>query len=180
MIQKIQPLEIPERGIATESKVEVQSRFTNQNRAIIYYDLRDPNGTTPVLDLSTNQYVTLPYRILFYNKIIVTGEDKDLITQDEKQAIEIFKRERTDIKIIAGGIKLAISDDPKKACEIFNFGEIQTYYLDTDDLTTATILSETEDMKLLVIGGYYVTDGKTVRYWDGKSFDFKFLETCKF
>ena len=57
---------------------------------------------------------------------------------------------------------------------------MKTYYLDTDDLTTATILSETEDMKFLVKGGYYVTDGEIVRYWDGNSFDFKFLETCKF
>lgn len=180
MIQKIQPLEIPERGIATESKVEVQSRFTNQNRAIIYYDLRDPNGTTPVLDLSTNQYVTLPYRILFYNKIIVTGEDKDLVTQDEKQAIEIFKRERTDIKIIAGGIKLVLDNDPSKACEVYSNGEARTYYLDTEDLRSATMLYETEDMKSPVEGQYYVTDGVDVRYWDGKSFDFKFLETCKF
>lgn len=179
MIQKIQAFEIPGRGTATESKIEVQSRFTTADRAILYYDLRDPNGTTPALNLSTNQYVTLPYAILSRYKIILTGTDRDAVVADSKEAVNIFKRERTDITVKAGGIELALSNDPGKACEGYSNGEARTYYLDTEDLASATALSETEDMQTPVEGQYYVTDGVDVRYWTGKSFDEKYLSVCK-
>jgi hypothetical protein len=91
MIQKIQTFEVQGRGTATESKIEVQSRFTTQNRAIIYYDLRDPNGTTPAFDSRNNTWVTLPYAILYRNKIIVTGADRESVVQDSKLALDIFK-----------------------------------------------------------------------------------------
>ena len=178
MIQKIQAFEIPGRGTATESKIEVQSRFTTGDKAVIYYDLRDPNGTTPALDLSTNQYVTLPYAILSRNLIRVTGNDRDAVVTDAKQAVVIFKRERTDVSVISG-IKLTLSRDPNEACSMYAENNVGTYYLDTEDLPSASLLSETEDMKGIIEGEYYVTDGTNIRFWTGKSFDIKYSGICK-
>jgi hypothetical protein len=179
MIQKIEAFQVPGRGTATESKIEVQSRFTTGDKAVIYYDLRDPDGTTPAFDLRIQDYITLPYAILSRSLIRVTGADRDAVVEDEKQAVEILKRERTDITVKAGGIKLVLSNDPSKACEVYNNSEAHTYYLDAEDLRSATMLYETEDMIVPIEGQYYVTDGVDVRFWNGKSFDRKFLEYCK-
>lgn len=103
MVQKIQPFEIQGRGTATESKVEIQSRFTTKDKVIIYYDLRDPNGTTQARLLSDNTYVTLPYAILSRSKLVLTGTDRAAVIADEKQAVEIFKRERSDVSVVVDG-----------------------------------------------------------------------------
>ena len=179
MIQKIQPIEVPNRGTATETKIEIQTRFTTADKTVMYYDLRDPNGTTPAFDLTTNQFVTLPYAILSRYKIILTGDDRNAVVGDEKQAVEILKRERTDITIKAGGIKLALSDNPDEVCGMYINGDVKTYYLDTEDLMSASLLSETEDMKSIVEKEYYVTDGKNIRFWAGKSFDGEYSGICK-
>lgn len=97
MIYKIQPFEIPNVGIATELKLEIQTRFTTPERAIIYYDLRDPNETDTAFDSRTKESITIPYKILFYNKIIVTGTDRELILNDKNEIVNIFKKERGDI-----------------------------------------------------------------------------------
>lgn len=179
MIQKIQAFEIPNKGTATEVKVEVQERFTTQEKAIIYYDLRDPNGTTQALSLSTQEYVTLPYSILSYQKIIATGEDLNGILADSKFALNIFSRERSDITIIKG-IKLALSTkEPNDSCVLYQENTVQTFYLDTEGLEFATILSETEDMETLIGEECYVSDGKIIRYWNTKGFDEKFIQYCK-
>lgn len=178
MIKKIQAFEIPDRGIATESKIEVQSRFTTGDKAVIYYDLRDPNGTTQAFDLRIQDYVTLPYAILSRNKIIATGDDLTAIVNDATFAVEIFKRERSDVSVISGA-QLSLSRDPGEACSMYSGGTTRNYYLDTLDLPSASILAETEDLQSLVEGAYYVTDGVNVRYWDGRSFDGKYSSICK-
>jgi hypothetical protein len=179
MIQKIQAFEIPGKGIATEAKVEIQSRFTTQDIAVMYYDLRDKTQTSEVTNVVDRSVQTLPYKIISYSKIRLTGADREAVVGDEKQAVNIFKRERTDITVKAGGIELVLSNDPNKACGGYSNGEARTYYLDTEDLMSASLLSETEDMKTIVEGEYYVTDGVDVRFWNGKSFDDKFLQLCK-
>lgn len=63
---------------------------------------------------------------------------------------------------------------------MYSNGEIFNYYLDNEDLASATILSETEDMSAIVEKQYYVTDGSIIRFWDGKSFDSKYFGNCKF
>lgn len=179
MIKKIQAFEVPNRGTATESKIEVQSRFTTGDSAIIYYDLRDPNGTTQAFDMRTQGYVTLPYAILSRSKVVVTGDDLAAIVNDEKFAVEIFKRERSDVSVISG-IKLALSRDPGEACNMYIQENIITYYLDTEDLLSASMLSETEDLQSPIKDAAYVTDGTNIRYWTGKSFDGKYSDICKF
>lgn len=103
MIKRIQAFEVPGKGTATESKIFVQTRFTTPERAIIYYDLRDPNGTTPAFDLRIGDWVNLPYAILSRYKIIATDKDRTAVVADEKQAVELFKKKRTDVSVIQDG-----------------------------------------------------------------------------
>lgn len=97
MKEKIQPYTIEGKGIATEAKVEVQSRFTTQDKAVIYYDLRDTTQTSTVRRLSDGAILTLPYKVLSYQKIIVTGNDRAAAISDTSLASNIVFRERTDI-----------------------------------------------------------------------------------
>lgn len=97
MIQKIQAFQIPGKGTATEAKVEVQNRFTTQDKAVIYYDLRDKSQTSSARVLATGAMFTLPYKILSYQKIIVTGNDRAAAISDVSLATNIVFRERTDI-----------------------------------------------------------------------------------
>jgi hypothetical protein len=178
MIQKIQAFEVQGRGTATESKIEVQSRFTTQDKAVIYYDLRDPNLTEPAFDSRTNEWVTLPYKILSYKKIIVTGADREAVVQDSKLALNILKRERSDISMIEG-IKFALSErDPYEACSMYREDKVQNLFINTEDLATASLISTDDAFAGLLKGFYYVSDGKVMRYWNGKELDPNYLEYC--
>lgn len=182
MIQKIQAFEVINRGTATEVKVEVQSRFTTGDRAVIYYDLRDPNGTTPALDLRTNQLVTLPYAILSRSKIITTGDDRAAAVSDSNLAVDIVFRERTDLvrKKKIRNILLGISfNDGKEACTNLLNGKTEAYYIDNEDLSLATLLAGDESMKELVKDTVYIAGDSTIRYWKGDGFDQEFLEVCE-
>ena len=97
MKEKIQPYEIAGKGIATEALVEIQSRFTTQDKAVIYYDLRDTTQTSNVRVYTTGEILTLPYKILSYQKIIATGNDRTSIGADSTFASNIVFRDRTDI-----------------------------------------------------------------------------------
>jgi hypothetical protein len=185
MTEKIQSYTVPGKGIATEAKFEVQGRFTTQNRAILYYDLRDPNGTTTAYDKRINQYVTLPYAILFRSKIVLTGDDRAAVLADSTFASNIIFRDRTDIVKDEGPIKsstlliAAISySDAKEACLFFAKGKTQTFYIDNEDFSKATLIAEDEEMKTPIKEIIYISDGSLVRYWKGKSFDEEFLDTC--
>jgi hypothetical protein len=185
MIQKIQAFTVEGKGIATEAKVEVQSRFTTQNRAILYYDLRDPNGTTQAYDSRINQIVTLPYAILFRSKVVLTGDDRAAVISDATLAKNIVFRDRTDIIKDEGPVKsstlliAAISySDAKEACLFFAKGKTKTFYIDNEDFAKATLIAEDEDMKKPAEAPIYISDGNIVRYWKGKSFDGEFLDTC--
>lgn len=97
MKEKIQPYTIAGKGIATEAKVEVQSRFTTQDKAVLYYDLRDTNQTSQVTNIVSRTVQTLPYKILSYQKIILTGNDRAAAISDINLAANIVFRERTDV-----------------------------------------------------------------------------------
>jgi len=182
MIQKIQAFEIPGKGTATESKIEVQSRFTTGDRAVIYYDLRDPNGTTPALDLSTQNYVTLPYAILSRSKIVVTGDDRAAAISDVKLASNIVFRERPDV--IKGSSSTAITvgisfSDGKEACMNLIKGRTKVVYIDNADFSLATLLAEDESMQEIVRDPVYIAGNSIIRYWKGESFDQEFLDSCE-
>ena len=97
MKEKIQPYEIVGKGVATEALVEIQSRYTTQDKAVIYYDLRDKTQTSTVRRLSDGTILTLPYRVISYQKITVTGNDRTSIGADATFASNIVFRERGDI-----------------------------------------------------------------------------------
>jgi hypothetical protein len=97
MKEKIEPYTIEGKGIATEALVEIQSRFTTQDKAVIYYDLRDTTQTSNVRVYTTGEILTLPYKILSYQKITVTGNDRTSIGADATFASNIVFRERTDV-----------------------------------------------------------------------------------
>ena len=184
MKEKIQPILIEGKGTATEAKVEVQTRLTTQNRAILYYDLRDPNGTTPAYDTRINQHVTLPYAILFRSKIVLTGDDRAAILADSTFASNIVFRDRTDI-IKDTGTNTAIAliaaisfNSAKEACIFFSKGKTNTFYIDNEDFSKATLIAEDEEMQTPAAAPIYISDGTIVRYWKGKSFDEEFLDAC--
>ena len=97
MKEKIQPYTIEGKGVAREALVEIQSRYTTQDKAVIYYDLRDTTQTSTARRLSTGEILTLPYKILSYQKITVTGNDRASIGADATFASNIVFRERGDI-----------------------------------------------------------------------------------
>jgi hypothetical protein len=97
MKEKIQPYEIVGKGIATEALIEIQSRYTTQDKAVIYYDLRDTTQTSNVRVYTTGEILTLPYKVISYQKITVTGDDRAAIGADAKFASNIVFRERTDV-----------------------------------------------------------------------------------
>jgi len=97
MKERIQPYTIEGKGTASEALVEIQSRFTTQDKAVIYYDLRDTTQTSTVRRLSNGEILTLPYKVLSYQKIIVKGNDRASILADSTLASNIVFRDRTDI-----------------------------------------------------------------------------------
>jgi hypothetical protein len=182
MIEKIQAYEVPGKGTATQAKVEVQSRYTTQDKAIIYYDLRDPNQTMDVYVISTGGTITLPYRILSYQKITVTGEDRTSAVSDIKLASNIVFRERPDVvkKSSSTAITVGISfSDGKEACMNLIKGKTKVVYIDNEDFSLATLLTEDEGMKERVKDTAYIASDSTIRYWKGEGFDQEFLEVCE-
>ena len=184
MKEKIQPYVIEGKGTATEAKVEVQTRLTTQNRAILYYDLRDPDGTTPAYDTRINQHVTLPYAILFRSKIVLTGDDRAAAIADATFASNIVFRERTDV-IKDTGTNTAIAliagisfSSAKEACIFFAKAKTKTFYIDNEDFALATLIAEDEEMQTPIAADAYISNGQIVRYWKGKSFDEEFLDAC--
>jgi hypothetical protein len=182
MKEKIQPYEIAGKGIATEALVEIQSRFTTQDKAVIYYDLRDETQTSTVRRLSDGAILTLPYKILSYQKITVTGDDRAAIGADATFASNILFRERPDVvkKSSSTAITVGISfSDGKEACMNLVKGKTKVVYIDNEDFSLATLLAENESMQERVKDVIYIAGDSIIRYWKGESFDQEFLDFCE-
>ena len=184
MKEKIQPILIEGKGTASEALFEIQSRFTTQDKAVIYYDLRDTTQTSTMRRLSDGVILTRPYKILSYQKIIVTGDDRAAILADSTFASNIVFRDRTDI-IKDTGTNTAIAliaaisfNSAKEACIFFSKGKTKTFYIDNEDFSKATLIAEDEEMNTPAEAPIYISDGTIVRYWKGKSFDEEFLDAC--
>lgn len=182
MIQKIQPYEIFGMGTATEVKVEVQTRYTTQEKAIIYYDLRDPNGTTNAFDSRIGDYVTLPYKILSYKKIVVSGSERDDAITDTNLAVDQVFRKRTEL-VKSGKIRVILvsisSESPEGACQLYLEDNTKEYFIDNEDFTLATQIATDKGMTEIVSKPAYIVGDSVIRYWDGKNFDKEFLMSCK-
>ena len=82
--------------------------------------------------------------------------------------------------ILSKGMKFGIGfKGSSEACENYFEGNIKVFFIDSEEFIDASILSYSSNIKEVVKEKLYLSDGKNVRYWDGKSFDTKFLEYCK-
>jgi hypothetical protein len=182
MKEKIEPYTIEGQGVATEALVEIQSRFTTQDKAVIYYDLRDKTQTSTVRVLTTGEILTLPYKILSYQKITVTGDDRAAIGADATFASNIVFRERTDVvkRSSSTAIMVGISyGDSKEACMNFINGKTKVFYIDNEDFSLATLLAEDEGMTMGGKDAVYIAGDSIIRYWKGDGFDQEFLDVCE-
>ena len=83
----------------TELLVEFQENLTTGDRAMIYYQLRNLNGQTAAYFMSQNYYVELPYKVLFQQKMIITGSNFQNLMSGATSALDIVLAERPDIRL---------------------------------------------------------------------------------
>lgn len=82
--------------------------------------------------------------------------------------------------ILSKGMKFGIGfKGSSEACENYSEGNIKVFFIDSEEFINASTLSYSSNIKEVVQEELYLSDGENVRYWNGKSFDEKFLEYCK-
>ena len=82
--------------------------------------------------------------------------------------------------ILSKSMKFGIGNkDFSEACSSYFEGNVKVFFIDSEDFIDASVLSYGESAKEIVKEELYLSDGNTVRYWDGQSFDTKFLEYCR-
>lgn len=82
--------------------------------------------------------------------------------------------------ILSKGIKFGIGfKGSPEACENYFQGNIKVFFIDSEEFIDASTLSYSSNIKEVVKEELYLSDGNNVRYWNGESFDEKFLEYCK-
>lgn len=82
--------------------------------------------------------------------------------------------------ILSKGMKFGIGfKGSSEACENYFQGNIKVFFIDSEEFINASTLSYSSNIKEVVGEELYLSDGNNVRYWNGKSFDEKFLEYCK-
>ena len=81
-------------------------------------------------------------------------------------------------------IKLSVSDkDSQSVCYDYYDGRVSTFFIDTEDLSSATKLGYRESVdKSIVTNSFWVSDGQIIRYWifdsenENGYFDDKYLD----
>ena len=82
--------------------------------------------------------------------------------------------------ILSKGMKFGIGfKGSSEACENYFEGNIKVLFIDSEEFIDASTLSYSSNIKEVVKEELYLSDGKNIRYWNGESFDKKFLEYCK-
>jgi hypothetical protein len=82
--------------------------------------------------------------------------------------------------ILSKGMKFGIGfKGSSEACENYFQGNIKVFFIDSEEFIDASTLSYSSNIKEVVKEELYLSDGNNVRYWNGGSFDEKFLEYCK-
>jgi hypothetical protein len=82
--------------------------------------------------------------------------------------------------ILSKGMKFGIGfKGSSEACENYFEGNIKVFFIDSEEFIDASTLSYSSNIKEVVKEELYLSDGENVRYWNGESFDTKFLEYCK-
>lgn len=84
-------------------------------------------------------------------------------------------------------IKLSVSDkDSQSVCYDYYDGRVSTFFIDAEDLSSATKLGYRESVdKSIVTASFWVSDGQIIRYWifdsenENGYFDDKYLDNCE-
>lgn len=87
MVQQIQPVQV-RNETANQLLVNIHTSSMTETQCDVYYYLIDTTQTTNYVSKS-NTNETLPYKILSFNKSTFTGDDFNLIKQDENAALNI-------------------------------------------------------------------------------------------
>lgn len=148
-------------GLATQTEVQTQDRFTTADKAIIYYDLRNPNGTIQAQSIPNGDYANLPYSILFRSKIIVTGNDFSELMAGNIFPIDILLAARQDIRL-KKRIKVLLYVD----CFSEQIGE---FYLDNEDFSKASFIYLDPDLKDLFKYEGKISDNTYTGFYSSKS-----------
>ena len=148
-------------GLATQVEVQTQDRFTTADKAIVYYDLRNPDGTTQANSIPRGNFITLPYSILFRSKITVTGNDFSELMAGNIFPIDILLAARQDIRL-KRRIKVLLYID----CFSEQIGE---FYLDNEDFSKASFIYLYPDLKELFEYEGKISDNTYTGYYSPKS-----------
>jgi hypothetical protein len=124
---------------ATELLVEFQENFTTGDRAMVYYHLRNLNSVTGAYFMSQGYSVELPYKILFQEKMIVTGTDFQELTSGATTALDLVLKKRPDIRLKRKKGTILLDD-------CFG-GELGVFYFDSIDFLDATFIYTDPDLK---------------------------------
>jgi hypothetical protein len=146
---------------ATELLVEFQENFTTGDRAMVYYHLRNFNSVTGAYFMSQGYSVELPYKILFQEKMIVTGTDFQELTSGATTALDLVLKKRPDIRLKRRKGTILLD-----AC----FGsELGVFYLDAPSFMDSTFVYTDEEMKQKFNYFGVISDNEYFRDYDPKS-----------
>ena len=79
-------------------------------------------------------------------------------------------------KFILGKLEFMYGNPEERT--FFYKGKTNTFYIDNEDFSKATLIAEDEEMQTPIAADAYISNGQIVRYWKGKSFDEEFLDAC--
>jgi hypothetical protein len=181
MSERIKPRLIEGKGTASEILYEFHGRFAKATEGVVYYHLVDNTQTSTVRRLSNGEILTLPYKIVFSEKIKVTGNDLATLKANSAYAKNVaFARSAVEEASTSTAVTVGISyRDPKEACMSLIKGKTKVFYTDSTDFSLATLLTEDEGMTMIVEDAVYIASDSIIRYWNGKNFNQEFLDVCE-
>ena len=159
MIYNIDPYEVND-GIAIELLVELQESLTTSDRAMVYYHLRNLDGITLAFSSIENSQVELPYKILFQEKLIITGNKFQDLMSGAASPLDIVLAERPDIRL------------KKRTVLLFDdcFGkELGEFYLDNEDFSKASNIYIDEGLKEPIKYDGKISDNNYVGVYSSKN-----------
>lgn len=146
---------------ATELLVEFQENLTTGDRAMIYYHLRNLNSVTGAYFMSQSYSVELPYKILFQEKMIITGTLFQELMSGAKSALDIVLKKRPDIRFKKKKGLILLDD-----C----FGkELGIFYLDAPSFMDSTFVYTDADLKQKFEYFGIISDNEYTREYNPKN-----------
>lgn len=146
---------------ATELLVEFQENLTTADRAMVYYHLRNLDGQTGAFFMPQSYSVELPYKILFQEKMIITGNKFQDLMSGAASPLDIVLAERPDIRLKRKKGLILLDD-----C----FGnELGIFYLDTPAFMDSTFVYTDADLKQKFKYSGIISDNEYTREYNPKN-----------